>query len=120
MNTITIDKKKYVLLAEAEYTRLVKGVPELPAADSKGNMPALAFAEAAIAGNIVRDRKAVGMSQKELAQAAGIRVEILNRAERGVTVPSVRTLTKIENALVKAGLKRKHLAPIKKVIRKGK
>ena len=76
-------------------------------ADTDGNMPAVAFAEAAIARNIVRDREAVGLSQKELAEAAGIRVEILNRAERGVTVPSVRTLTKIENALVKAGLKRR-------------
>jgi transcriptional regulator with XRE-family HTH domain len=70
-------------------------------------MPAIPFAEAAIARNLVRDRKAVGMSQKELADAAGIRVEILNRAERGVTVPAMRTLTKIENALVHAGLKRK-------------
>jgi ribosome-binding protein aMBF1 (putative translation factor) len=96
-----------VLVPEAEYKLLAKGVPELPAADADGNMPAVAFAEAAIARNIVRDREAVGMSQKALAEAAGIRVEILNRAERGVTVPSVRTLTKIENALVKAGLKRK-------------
>jgi hypothetical protein len=31
-----------------------------------------------------------------LAARAGIRVEVLNRAERGVVVPSVRTLTKIE------------------------
>jgi DNA-binding XRE family transcriptional regulator len=107
MNTIVIGKKKYVLLPEAQYKRLVSGVPELPAADGNGNMPAVAFAEAAIARNIVRDREIVGMSQKELAEAAGIRVEILNRAERGVTVPSVRTLTKIENALMKAGLKRR-------------
>jgi hypothetical protein len=33
-------------------------------------------------------------------------VEVLNRAERGVVVPSVRTLTKIEKALVGAGLRR--------------
>jgi len=61
---------------------------------------------ATIAQSIVRDRLAVGLAQKELAQAAGIRVEVLNRAERGVNVPSIRTLTKIENALIKAGLKR--------------
>ena len=37
-------------------------------------------------------------------QASGsIRVEVLNRAERCVVVPSVRTLTKIENALVRRG-----------------
>jgi len=60
------------------------------------------FAEASIARNIVRRRKATGLSQKELAKQAGIRVEVLNRAERGVVVPSTRTLTKIEVALGKA------------------
>lgn len=74
--------------------------------DSKGNLPALAAMDATIARSIVRDRESVGLSQTELAKASGIRVEVLNRAERGVTVPSVRTLTKIENALQKAGLKR--------------
>jgi len=107
VNTIVIEKKKYVLLPMDEYQDLVKGVPPLPTADANGNMPAVAFAEAAIARGIVADRESVGLSQKALAAAAGIRVEILNRAERGVTVPSVRTLTKIENALIKAGLKRK-------------
>jgi ribosome-binding protein aMBF1 (putative translation factor) len=93
----------------AEYQDLVKGVPSLPPADENGNMPAVAFADAAIARGIVRDRESVGMSQKQLAQAAGVRVEVLSRAERGLVVPSVRTLTKIEDALVKAGLERKRL-----------
>lgn len=109
LNTIIIEKKKYVLVPEADYKQLVKGVPSLPDKLPSGNYPALPAIEASIARNIVRDREAVGMSQKTLAEAAGIRVEILNRAERGVTVPSIRTLTKIENALVKAGLKRKPL-----------
>jgi ribosome-binding protein aMBF1 (putative translation factor) len=67
---------------------------------------ALAFADRTIAESIVRDRERVGLSQQELAELAGIRVEVLNRAERGVVVPSVRTLTKIEKALVGAGLRR--------------
>jgi ribosome-binding protein aMBF1 (putative translation factor) len=92
---------------KAEYKRMVKSVPQLPAANAVGNRPAVAFAEASIARNIVRDRERVGMTQKELADASGIRVEVLNRAERGVSVPSVRTLVKIESALMKAGLKRK-------------
>jgi transcriptional regulator with XRE-family HTH domain len=72
-------------------------------------VPALAAVQASIARNIVRDRESVGMTQRELAKAAGIRAEVLNRAERGVVVPSLRTITKIENALFKAGLKRKTL-----------
>lgn len=74
--------------------------------NSKGNLPALAAMDATIARSIVRDRESVGLCPTELAKASGIRVEVLNRAERGVTVPSVRTLTKVENALQKAGLKR--------------
>jgi len=62
---------------------------------------------AVVQHRIVRDREAVNLTETELAEAAGIRVEVLNRAERGVVVPSVRTLTKIENALIRAGLKRK-------------
>jgi ribosome-binding protein aMBF1 (putative translation factor) len=74
--------------------------------DAMGNMPAYAYGVAQIARGLIRDREKVGLTQKQLAQAAGIRVEILNRAERGATVPSLRTLTKIESALKKAGLKR--------------
>jgi ribosome-binding protein aMBF1 (putative translation factor) len=83
-----------------------KGMPPLPPADAAGNRPAVAAAEAMI----VRDREAVGLTQTELAAAAGIRVEVLNRIERGVNLPSMRTATKIENALIRAGLKRKRIS----------
>jgi DNA-binding XRE family transcriptional regulator len=108
-NTITIENKKFVLVPYAEFKLLEKGVPSLPPLDAEGNFPARAAIEVSIARGIVKDREAVGLPQRELAAAAGIRVEVLNRAERGVVVPSVRTLTKIENALVRAGLKRKKL-----------
>ncbi len=71
----------------------------LPPPDAEGNRPALAFADAAIARAIVRRRRAAGLTQRQLADLAGIRAEVLNRAERGAVVPSVRTLTKIEAAL---------------------
>jgi ribosome-binding protein aMBF1 (putative translation factor) len=108
MNTITIDRKKFVLVPAEEYKVLKKRpqIPDFPSADSEGNYDAIAFTRASIARGLVRDRRKVGMTQKELADAAGIRPEILNRAEKGATVPSVRTLTKIEAALRKAGLKR--------------
>jgi len=106
MKTAIIDKKKYVLVPEAEYKRLIQGVPPLPPVDASGNYPALLAMDATIARSIVRDREKVGLSQKELAERAGIRAEVLNRAERGVVIPTVRTLTKIENALKQAGLKR--------------
>lgn len=101
MDTITLNRKKYILVPETEYKRLMRGAPALPPSDADGNRNAIDFAEAAIARNIVARREAVGWTQKELAERAGLRAEVLNRAERGVVVPSVRTLTKIENALKK-------------------
>jgi ribosome-binding protein aMBF1 (putative translation factor) len=107
--TMTMNGKKFVLVPETEFRVMARHqdrrVPELPPADANGCRPAVAFADATIARSITRDREAVGMSQTELAEAAGIRVEILSRAERGATLPSVRTLQKIENALARAGLK---------------
>jgi ribosome-binding protein aMBF1 (putative translation factor) len=112
MNTVTIKKRKFVLVPMDEYKEL-KSRPKMldfPSPDSKGNFDAVAFTRASISRGIVKDREKVGLSQRDLADAAGIRVEILNRAERGVTIPSVRTLTKIETALRKAGLKRRIFA----------
>lgn len=103
---VTRNGKRFVLVPTKDYNRMKKvaeaGVGESPA----GAVDALAFADRTIAESIVRDRNLVGLSQQELAERAGIRVEVLNRAERGVVVPSVRTLTKIEKALVGAGLRR--------------
>jgi len=107
--TMKMGGKSFVLVPAADFKAMQKArhVPELPPADANGSRPAVAFADATIARSIVRDREAVGLSQAELAKAAGIRAEILNRAERGATVPSVRTLQKIEAALIRAGLKRR-------------
>jgi transcriptional regulator with XRE-family HTH domain len=43
----------------------------------------------------------------ELARRAGIRLETLNRIERGQSSPSVRTVEKIDRALAKAETKDK-------------
>lgn len=96
---IIINRKRYIAVPEKEYERLFGNPPALPSADAGGNRDAVKFAEASIARNIVRRREAAGLTQRDLAALAGIRVEVLNRAERGVVVPSTRTLTKIEVAL---------------------
>lgn len=98
-----------MLVPVEEYRKLTRPprVPPLPEPDANGNYPALAAAEATIARTIVQRREAAGMTQKQLADSAGIRVEVLNRAERGAVVPSVKTLSKIEAALKKAQARRK-------------
>jgi len=97
---IVMGNQTFVLVPEKEYERLVEGnPPPLPPKNSRGNFPAIAATDALIAKGLVRDRKAAGLTQRELARRAGIRVETLNRAERGAVVPDVRTLRKVEKAL---------------------
>lgn len=105
-DTITLNDRKYVLVPVEEYDELVhQDIPPLPQKNSRGNYPAIATTDALIARGLVRDRQAAGLTQRELAQRAGIRAETLNRAERGVVVPDVRTLRKIDRALQAAGRK---------------
>jgi hypothetical protein len=76
-NAIQVPVDQYRLLSKA-----AKPAPLAPAG-RKGYRLAVAFADQAIARSIVRDRRAVRLSQKALAQAAGIRVEVLKPACAG-------------------------------------
>jgi predicted transcriptional regulator len=79
----------------------------LPPKNERSNYPAIAATDALIALGLVRDREAAGLTQRELARRAGIRAETLNRAERGVVVPDVRTLRKIDRVLTSIRSQRK-------------
>lgn len=111
MPVIEIAGKRYVLVAEAEYERLVESVgdplPPLPAADAAGYRPALPFVDATIARDIIRERRAAGLSQQQLADAAGVRQETLSRIESGRHSPNLRTLKKIEKVLQQAPRRKK-------------
>jgi DNA-binding XRE family transcriptional regulator len=101
--TIVLNDEKFVLVPEREYAELVEqSAARLPPKNASGNYPAIAATDALIAQGLVRDRLAAGLTQRELARRAGIRVETLNRAEKGVVVPDVRTLRKIDKALQSA------------------
>ena len=102
--TLCLAGKSYVVLERAEYERLATlakaaDLPPLPKPDRKGNYPAVEFGCATIARSIIRDRVKTGLSQKELAKLAGIRVETLCRIETGRNLPSVPTVEKIDKAL---------------------
>lgn len=103
---VKLKGEPYVLVEKAEYERLLRiaksiDMPELPEPDAAGNRPALEFMSATLCREIVQDRINAGLTQRELAQRAGIRVETLNRIETGKRLPSVRTLQKINLALGK-------------------
>lgn len=104
IQTVTLAGQRFVIVPEAEFRRMAgdaKTLP-LPPRDARGNYPAAEALKVSIARSILRERRAAGLTQAELARRAGIRTETLNRIERGKHAPSVATVEKIERALKKA------------------
>ncbi len=115
--TIEIGGTRLIVMTERDYADLTKaaktaskddGLPAFPRADKDGNTPAIDFARASIARDIIRERRVLGLSQQELADRAGVRQETLSRIETGKHTASVPTIEKIDRALkaaakVKAG-----------------
>jgi DNA-binding XRE family transcriptional regulator len=109
--TILLEGKPYVFLPREEYDRLTTlakagELPPLPPPDAQGNYPAVEYARASLARKIIRDRVAAGLTQRELARRAGVRVETLCRIETGKHVPSVPTVDKLDRALKQAAKER--------------
>ena len=106
--TLQIGGRRMVVMEQREFERLSRlareSVPEdelpaLPKPDAQGCVPALEFTRISIARDIIRERKALGLSQQELANLAGLRQETLSRLETGKHTASVRTIDKIDGAL---------------------
>lgn len=70
--------------------------------DRERNVSALDFIRVSIAQDILRERKALGLTQERLADLAGVRQETLSRMESGKHSPAVRTVEKIDRALKRA------------------
>lgn len=106
---IEIDGKRYVVVEEDRYRRLVdlSELPPLPTADRRGNYPAIEYARASIARSIILERKSLGLSQQQLARLAGVRQETISRLESGKHTATPRTVEKIDKALTKAAKRRK-------------
>jgi DNA-binding XRE family transcriptional regulator len=109
-STFTMDGKRFVILPEIEYRRLREskrskapedewGLPPLPAKLPSGNYPALEYARAVMARDLIRSRRAMGLSQAELAQKAHVRVETLNRIERAKINVSPAMMEKLDAVL---------------------
>jgi DNA-binding XRE family transcriptional regulator len=109
--TLVIGGEVFVVIPRAEYDRLrqLAKAETLPSGtpDADGNLPAVEFARASIARSIVRDRAELGLTQRELAELAGIRFESLCRIERGATTPKLATVDAIDRALKQAARNRK-------------
>ncbi|MGW8256095.1 MAG: helix-turn-helix domain-containing protein [Thermoguttaceae bacterium] len=104
--TMVIHGKRCVAIEERELRRLERlaadrepSLPSFPTADAKGNRPALEYIQVSIARDIIKERRALGLSQLQLAELAGLRQETLSRLESGKHSPTVRTVDKIDQAL---------------------
>lgn len=105
--TLEIDGKQYVLIRREEYDRLLgeasgiheDDLPPLPAADADGNYPAVAYARASIARKIILMRRRARLTQAELAERAGVRLETISRLENAKHSPDPSTVDKIDKAL---------------------
>ncbi|MGD0770115.1 MAG: helix-turn-helix transcriptional regulator [Tepidisphaeraceae bacterium] len=107
VQTLDIRGRKFVLIPESEYRRLtrrpVAAIPRMPAMSPDGTYPAAEAMRAMMARKIIAARKSVGLSQAALARNAGIRVETLNRLERGKHTPDLATMARMNKALDEAG-----------------
>jgi DNA-binding XRE family transcriptional regulator len=118
LQRIEVAGQRFVLLPEAEYDRLRArasetvplsddDLPALPKPDQDGRYPAVEFARISLARDIIRDRRAAGLTQQELAALAGTRQETISRIESGNHTASHKLIDRIDRALQKALNKRK-------------
>ncbi len=70
-------------------------------ANDDGTFPAVAAGRVVIARTIIKRREAIPLTQKALAEAAGIRVETLNRIEKAKVTADTATIASIDRALKK-------------------
>lgn len=108
MQRIEIAGHRLVVLEETEYERLCReagrevpddALPAFPQPDKSGRFPALEYTRVQFARNLIRERKALGLSQQALADLAGVRQETLSRLETGKHTISGKTVAKLEKAL---------------------
>jgi ribosome-binding protein aMBF1 (putative translation factor) len=97
-----------VSIRRAEYERLLAKAgepypseegPPFPAPDAQGNFPAVEYLRASIAKEVIRRRKAAGLSQADLGQLARVRQETISRLETGKHTVSQTVMVRIERAL---------------------
>jgi DNA-binding XRE family transcriptional regulator len=109
IQTLTIAGQRFVVIPESQYRQLIgeNKEPRLPEPDAEGNYPAVESARIVLARQIIRRRRAAGLTQSDLAKQTGLRVETLSRLEHGKHSPNIATVDKIVRVLKRAEGKRK-------------
>ena len=117
MQRFVIEGQRFVLLQESEYETLCReakrfddvqdvDLPPLPKPDRHSRVPAVEYSRISLARDLIRRRKAAGLSQQQLADLAGVRQKVTSRIESGKHSVTVKTYDKIFVALEKSRTKR--------------
>jgi DNA-binding XRE family transcriptional regulator len=102
VRSLKIEGKELVIMPRADFDALMERagtMPKLPKPAKDGSVPAVAYARADIAREVVRRRIAAGMTQQELARRVGVRAETISRLEAGKHVPRLETMERIDRVL---------------------
>ena len=93
---VRLDGNWYVIIKEEEFRVLTQ------TRNHKGKMDtldAINISDQRLADRLLQRRQDAELTQKDLANLAGIRVETLNRIEKGRTTPDFKTIRKLVNAI---------------------
>jgi DNA-binding XRE family transcriptional regulator len=117
LQQIEVAGQRFVLVPQSEFDRLCSkageavpldddDLPPLPKPDKNGNFPAVEYARISLARDLIRDRRAAGLTQRQLADLVGARQETISRIETGKHTASVKLVDKIDRALTRAAQKK--------------
>lgn len=105
-NVIEIKGERFVVVAEREYRKLRESARHQPPPTGvKNRRPARETMQGIMGRGVLEDRERLGLTQRELADLAGIRQETISRLEAGKHSPNVKTMDKIDRALKGAARK---------------
>ncbi len=93
---IRLDNVWYVIMKEEEFRALTQARTTSKASDA---LEAMTFSNLRLADRLLQRRQDAGLTQKDLAKLAGVRVETLNRIEKGRTTPDFKTVRKLVTAI---------------------
>lgn len=97
--TITLDGVSYAIVRRSVFDRLCEKAGVETVAPEPDPLSPFDTTRGTLAEKLVRRRKGAGLTQAELARRAQVRVETLNRIERGKTTPDFKTVRKLAVAL---------------------
>ncbi|MFA7236416.1 MAG: helix-turn-helix transcriptional regulator [Phycisphaeraceae bacterium] len=106
--SLTIDGRGYTAIPNETFDALLERLgevelPELPQPNRRGNRPARQTMRVLMARKLIRRRVAAGLTQEQLARAAGVAVKTISRLEAAEHKPQSATIDRIDQALTDAG-----------------